>query len=255
VSDVAPVPGNPPLIREATEANMPDLRLLSTEHDLVVRSRDEHGLRVVSVSGEADLQTEHRLSRALRDVVPGPGGAIVLDLTGLTFCSAYAMGVLVDMVGSIVHRGFDVAVVGLPAITARVWLLTDVPIPTQYASVDQAISAMSARLERAVNQADSEQSTARLLAELDGLRRALATRAIIEQAKGMLMERLTCTSEEAFNLIVLQSQRSGRKLHDIAAGYLRSTPETPAIPASLPLAGFPVHSGTVREPPDPESAA
>lgn len=234
---------------------MPDLRLLSADHDLVVRSQDEQGLRVVSVSGEADLQTEHRLSRALRDVVPGPGGGLVLDLTGLTFCSAYAMGVLVDMVGSTAHRGFDVSVVGLPAITARVWLLTDVPIPTQYATVEQAVSSMSSRLKRLENHTDSEHSTARLLAELDGLRRALATRAIIEQAKGMLMERLTCTSEEAFNLIVLQAQRSGRKLHDIAAGYLRSTPETPAIQTSLPLASFPVRGGTVPEPPDPESAA
>ena len=212
MSDVAPVPGNAPA-RAATGGQHGRFAAsFSRATTLWSGSRDEHGLRVVSISGEADLQTEHRLVR-LRCVtlVPGPGGAIVLDLTGLTFCSAYAMGVLVDMVGSIVHRGFDVAVVGLPAITARVWLLTDVPIPTQYASVEQAVSAMSSRLQaRSSEPTPSRAGTARLLASWTGSGGRWPAAPIIEQAKGMLMERLTCTSEEAFNLIVLQSQRSGR---------------------------------------------
>jgi anti-anti-sigma factor len=235
---------------------MADLRLLSSRHDLVVRSRDEHGVRVITVAGEADLQTEHRLSRGMREVLPRAGTPLVIDLATLTFCSAYAMGVLVDMVGSTVHRGVTVGVVGLPPITARVWLLTDVPIPVQYSSVEVAVAALTRPSRRSTDvPADPDSGTARLHAELEGLRRALATRATIEQAKGMLMERLTCTSDEAFNLIVLQSQRSARKLHDIAADYLHSGAETISIQGPTTLEGFTPRGGPQSGRPHPDSAA
>lgn len=56
-----------------------------------------------------------------------------------------------------------------------------------------------------------------LSAELDGLRRAMASRAVIEQAKGMLVERHRCTPDEAFEVLVAKSQRTDRKLREIAA--------------------------------------
>ena len=228
---------------------MADLRILSTGHDLMVRARDENGARVVSIGGEADLQTEHRLSRALRDAVPTHGTPLVIDLTDLRFCSAYAMGVLVDITGSTVHRGINVALVGLPPVTARVWLLTEVPVPVQYASVELAVAALTGPAA----QLEGEPDTVRLVAEVAGLRRALATRAIIEQAKGMLMERLTCTSEEAFNLIVLQSQQSSRRLHDIASEYVQSGAGNAAGNGLSRLADRRV--GKAPDAPDPEPAA
>ena len=209
---------------------MADLRLLSSRHDLLVRARDERGTRIVTVSGEADLQTEHRLSSALRGALKSAGRVVVLDLSGLTFCSAYAMRVLVDMVSSTTHQGSSVAVVGLPPVTARVWLLTEVPVPIQYASVELAVAALAdVPAPRTLEQMEQDAGTAKLLIELGALRRALASRAVIEQAKGMIMERLTCTSEEAFNLIVLQSQQSARKLHDVAVEYVRSGAESEDI--------------------------
>jgi anti-anti-sigma factor len=214
---------------------MPDLRILSPAHDLVVSARDAKSVRIVAVAGEADLQTEHRLSRALRDTLPKVGAALVLDLTGLSFCSAYAMGVLVDMVGSTAHRGVNIAVVGLPPITARVWLLTDIPIPVQYATVDLAVAALTIQPVHSVPaQPDSEPGTTRLLAELDGLRRALSTRAVIEQAKGMIMERIGCTSQTAFDLLVQQSQRTDRKVLDLAADEIRSSEVTAALRVGRP---------------------
>ncbi|HVV14085.1 GAF and ANTAR domain-containing protein [Amycolatopsis sp.] len=48
------------------------------------------------------------------------------------------------------------------------------------------------------------------------LRNALATRDTISMAKGILMERHRITDEQAFGLLVRTSQRSNRKLHDIA---------------------------------------
>lgn len=233
---------------------MADLRLLSSGHDLVVGKRDVGSVRIISVAGEADLQTEHRLSRALRDAMPRAGPSVVVDLSGLTFCSAYAMGVLVDMVGSAVHQGVKLVLVGLPPITARVWLFTDVAVPVQYASVELAVAALTTPARRWTDQQpDLGPGTARLLAELDVLRRAISTRATIEQAKGMLTERLSCTSEQAFNLIVLQSQQTARRLNDIAADYVRSDRESDSADAAS-------HADltsrvSVALPPDPEPAA
>jgi GAF domain-containing protein len=45
---------------------------------------------------------------------------------------------------------------------------------------------------------------------------AMRTRAVIEQAKGILMSQRHCDAAEAFNLLAGASQRSNRKLHDIA---------------------------------------
>jgi len=46
---------------------------------------------------------------------------------------------------------------------------------------------------------------------------ALETRDLIGQAKGVIMSSLGCSADEAFALIVTQSQHENRKVHDIAA--------------------------------------
>lgn len=48
------------------------------------------------------------------------------------------------------------------------------------------------------------------------LRRALDSRAIIEQAKGLLMASRGVDAQEAFETLVTASQHDNRKLHDIA---------------------------------------
>ena len=45
---------------------------------------------------------------------------------------------------------------------------------------------------------------------------AMASRAVIEQAKGILMQVQHCTADEAFQLLVRASQRENRKLREIA---------------------------------------
>jgi len=46
---------------------------------------------------------------------------------------------------------------------------------------------------------------------------AMQSRAVIEQAKGVLLARLHCNPEEAFQDLAKQSQRTNRKLRDVAA--------------------------------------
>ncbi|UJW32821.1 ANTAR domain-containing protein [Saccharothrix sp. AJ9571] len=55
-----------------------------------------------------------------------------------------------------------------------------------------------------------------LQAELDGLRRALRSRATIEQAMGVLVVAHRCTPQQAFRLLIRLSQQHNVKLHRVA---------------------------------------
>lgn len=63
----------------------------------------------------------------------------------------------------------------------------------------------------------------RLRGEVEGLRLAMRTRAIIEQAKGMLMERYGCGPEEAFDRLAKLSQHANIKLIDVASALVESS--------------------------------
>ena len=56
--------------------------------------------------------------------------------------------------------------------------------------------------------------------EVAQMRQAMASRAQIEQAKGVIMGQQRCTAEEAFTALVEMSSRSNRKLRDIAASVI-----------------------------------
>ena len=52
--------------------------------------------------------------------------------------------------------------------------------------------------------------------ETQHMREATRTRAVIEQAKGILMTSRRCTADQAFALLTQASQHQNRKLRDIA---------------------------------------
>ena len=60
------------------------------------------------------------------------------------------------------------------------------------------------------------EAAARATDDLANMRRAMESRAVIEQAKGILMERYKLTSEQAFTLLTHASQRTNVKLREIA---------------------------------------
>jgi GAF domain-containing protein len=63
---------------------------------------------------------------------------------------------------------------------------------------------------------------ARLGEEAVNLRRAMESRAVIEQAKGVLMTQRRVDADQAFEILREASQRYNRKLRDIAAGIVDS---------------------------------
>jgi AmiR/NasT family two-component response regulator len=74
--------------------------------------------------------------------------------------------------------------------------------------------------------------------EVQGLRAALQTRPVIDQAKGMLIAEHGCSPDEAFQMISHASQRENRKVRDIAKAMIdkAQSDSSPASPwrRSLP---------------------
>jgi GAF domain-containing protein len=60
------------------------------------------------------------------------------------------------------------------------------------------------------------EAAARATNDVTNMRQAMVSRGVIEQAKGILMERYKITAEQAFTLLTHASQRSNVKLRDVA---------------------------------------
>jgi GAF domain-containing protein len=71
----------------------------------------------------------------------------------------------------------------------------------------------------------------------DQLQEALESRAVIEQAKGVLMARQGCDPDEAFDLLRRLSQSSNRKLRQIAAEVVAHTVASRASDRRIPSDG------------------
>jgi GAF domain-containing protein len=66
------------------------------------------------------------------------------------------------------------------------------------------------------------EAAARTSDDLTQLRTAMMSRALIEQAKGILMERHKITEDEAFTMLTHASQRTKTNLRDVAAELVRT---------------------------------
>lgn len=82
-----------------------------------------------------------------------------------------------------------------------------------------------------------------LAEEVAQLREALESRAVIEQAKGVLMARHGCTADQAFALLGAVSRRRHRKVRAVAAAVVQEAARPPAsgaphrAPADAPASG------------------
>lgn len=66
-------------------------------------------------------------------------------------------------------------------------------------------------------------TVARISDELTGLRRAMASRSVIDQAKGAVRAVTGLSDDEAFALLAARSQNANRKLSDVAADVLAAS--------------------------------
>jgi GAF domain-containing protein len=80
-------------------------------------------------------------------------------------------------------------------------------------------SAFAAHAAVAIANADLYAATVTLAQQLDT---ALSSRAVIEQAKGILMARQRVTADEAFDVLRVRSQNTNRKLREVAFGLVET---------------------------------
>jgi PAS domain S-box-containing protein len=99
--------------------------------------------------------------------------------------------------------------------------ITDTPITEQgrvVGVIGVAEPLSDDRLDGPAGESAHTDSMALRLAEQ--MRQALETRAVIEQAKGMLIAAHGCTPDEAFQMLSESSQRTNRKVRDIATNMV-----------------------------------
>ena len=79
--------------------------------------------------------------------------------------------------------------------------------------------------------------TLQRFSQFDSLQGAFGRRAVIEQAKGILMERHKIDKDQAFEMVRSQSQLTGRKVIDVAEAVVESYLLLPPPPPQLPAPG------------------
>ena len=87
-------------------------------------------------------------------------------------------------------------------------------------------------MENQSDQGDLTGLVQQLSDKVDGLEEALLSRDVIGQAKGILMERLHLTSDQAFEELRTVSQRCNRKVRDLAAEIAESGEWPPGVSAN-----------------------
>ncbi|MEX5721617.1 GAF and ANTAR domain-containing protein, partial [Geodermatophilus maliterrae] len=98
--------------------------------------------------------------------------------------------------------------------------------PAAFASAASAAAAREVAEAVAVAVANAD-AHAKLSDHARNMQLAMESRAVIEQAKGVLMAQRRIDADAAFDLLRDASQRYNRKLRDIAAGIVSSTHQPP----------------------------
>lgn len=103
-------------------------------------------------------------------------------------------------------------------------------------SHDHQVAALRERIDKLVAAAaTSAQDAAEVdrihLEAVRHLRCAVESRDLIGQAKGLLMAKAGCSSDDAFDLLRAQSQHENRKLTDVAAELVERHNRTGVLPS------------------------
>ncbi|MEU3344326.1 ANTAR domain-containing protein [Streptomyces sp. NPDC006700] len=185
----------------------------------------------LTARGELVHGCAEALVQALAELPPDIG-RVDLDMSGVTFMDTAGL----ELLDTLDDRGrrppVRVTASGWTGQPRRVLELTgldsaDAPRPPVGADPEAPEGTSAVALER----------TERLLqlqTEVDQLRRALSSRPVIDQARGVLMATHACTAEHAWDILRDASQRSNTKLHAVAAAIIAGARDDgPAPPQEI----------------------
>ncbi|MFF8590410.1 ANTAR domain-containing protein [Streptomyces sp. NPDC015220] len=197
----------------------------------VITYRD--GRAVLRPCGELVHGCADTLAKALAELPPGTG-RIDVDMARVTFMDTAGLELL-DLLER--HgRGHPVRVTatGWTGQPLRVLELAGLdttdplhPAPGPGAPSRPAAPASAVAAERA-------ERLLRLQQEVEQLRQAIASRPVIDQARGVLMAAHCCTQQQAWDILREASQRSNTKLRTVAAAVTAGAlPDGPAPPEEI----------------------
>ncbi|MFE1023395.1 ANTAR domain-containing protein [Streptomyces sp. NPDC058818] len=211
-------------------------RLAGTPATLVIHSRVHAGRALLVPRGELVHGCADILAEALA-ALPADVGRVDLDMGDVVFMDTAGLRFL-DQLGGYSHRQ------AVPA-TATNWHGQPLRI-LELAGLDTTdpLRATAHRPEPEPEPGpESAPSTAPtgpaerlhvLQEEVDQLRQAIASRPVIDQARGVLMALHACTSEEAWHILREASQLSNTKLRTVAAAVTASAEsDGPPPPAEV----------------------
>ncbi|MGW1544354.1 ANTAR domain-containing protein [Streptomyces sp. NPDC002309] len=179
---------------------------------------DGTGRAVLRARGEIVHGCDGILAEALAGL-PARTGRVVLDMAGVIFMDTAGRQFLDTLRDHGDRHLIPVSAVNWHGQPRRVLELIGLDTSDPLRPVDPnppgpptpaAPPPFPVSLERA-------QQLHELREEIEHLRRAIASRPVIDQARGILMATHSCTSDEAWHILREASQLSNTKLHTVAA--------------------------------------
>ncbi|MFF4823230.1 ANTAR domain-containing response regulator [Streptomyces sp. NPDC001312] len=212
----------------------------------------------LTARGELVHGCAEALAQALTELPPDVG-RVDLDVSGVTFMDTAGLELLDSLDDHGRRPPVRVTATGWTGQPRRVLELTgldttDPPHPSAGAAGPEPPAPP-------VTSAVALERTERLLqlqTEVEQLRRAISSRPVIDQARGVLMATHACTAEQAWDVLREASQRSNTKLHAVAAAITAGARDDgPAPPRKIRSAlrtALARHTGPARTHPGTETA-
>lgn len=167
---------------------------------------------LLAPSGELVRGSAQALSEKL-DQLPSGTARIDLDMSGVYFMDTAALDFLEVLRDHGRRRSVPVTATGWNGQPRRILELAglDTTDPLRSPAPQGIPSPVASAVAR-----EREERLRLLQEEVEQLRQAIASRPVIDQARGILMATYGCTSDEAWHILREASQLSNTKLRDVA---------------------------------------
>ncbi|MFI1163220.1 ANTAR domain-containing response regulator [Streptomyces sp. NPDC020801] len=174
------------------------------------------------------------LARALAELPPGTG-RVGLDMAGVTFMDTAGLEFLDTLDDHGRRHQAEVTATGWTGQPRRILELAGLdsadplhpPLDGPGPGQPEPLAGSAVALERA-------ERLLQLQEEVEQLHQAMASRPVIDQARGILMAAHACTPERAWEILREASQRSNTKLRTVAAAVTAGArPDGPAPPEEI----------------------
>lgn len=165
----------------------------------------------VIVRGELDLEGAPELERVLRAALGRSVRGVDLDLSGVEFWDCSALNILLGLRERALRDGKALLVRSAGPVAERLLNLTGTY--SLFAPADEDDESVPS----APDEIEDESMLQDLRIEVVQLRRAMQTRPTIDLARGILMASFGLRPEDAWEVLVMASQNTNTKLHNLAS--------------------------------------